>query len=71
MSLNAALLMFLKKPSAPGAPLKMRNTIGLREHNAYTKKLASPLPDQQEILLCVTAQKYVSVVDRQDTYKQF
>jgi hypothetical protein len=43
---NAVPLMFLKKHTVPGEPIKMRNTIDLQERNANTQKLASPLPDQ-------------------------
>jgi hypothetical protein len=68
---NAAPLMFLKKHGEPGAPLRMRNTIDLRERNANTKKLASPLPDQRAVLYQVALHRYVSSMDRQDAYKQF
>jgi hypothetical protein len=68
---NSAPIMFLKKHTPPGAPLKMRNTIDLRERNANTRKLASLLPDQRGILYEVAAHKYVSCIDGQDTYEQF
>jgi hypothetical protein len=70
-SSNAVPLMFLKKHTVPGEPIKMRNTIDLQEHNANTQKLASPLPDQQAILYQVSSHKYVSCIDGQDTYEQF
>jgi transposase InsO family protein len=63
--------MFLKKHTAPGEPLKMRNTIDLRERNANTRKLASPLPDQRGILYRVASHRYISCIDGQDAYEQF
>jgi hypothetical protein len=62
--------MFLKKHGAPGTPLRMRNTVDLRERNANTKKLASPLPDQQAVLYCVSSHRYVTLMDGQDAYEQ-
>jgi hypothetical protein len=67
---NAAPMMFLKKHTAPGEPLKMRNTIDLRERNANTSKIASPLPDQRTILYRVASHAYISCVDGQDAYEQ-
>lgn len=67
---NAAPLMFLKKHGAAGAPLRMRNTIDLRERNANTRKLASPLPDQRAVLFRVASHRYVSSMDGQDAYEQ-
>jgi hypothetical protein len=69
-STNAAPLMFLKKATQPGEPIKMRNTIDLRECNANTRKLASPLPDQRTILYRVAARKYISSIDGKDAYEQ-
>jgi hypothetical protein len=68
---NAAPLMFIKKHTPPGAPLKMRNVIDLRERNANTKKMASPLPDQRAVLYRVASKRFVSAMDGQDAYEQF
>jgi hypothetical protein len=48
----------------------MRNTVDLREWNANTRKLTSPLPDQRAILYRVAAHKYVSAMDGKDAYEQ-
>ena len=41
-----------------------------REQNKNTKKLASPLPDIEEILREVSRHKYKSLIDGKDAYKQ-
>ena len=41
-----------------------------REQNANTHKLASPLPDIEEILREVSRHKYWSIIDGKDAYEQ-
>ena len=41
-----------------------------REQNENTKKLASPLPNIEEILREVSRHKYKSLIDGKDTYEQ-
>lgn len=42
----------------------------LRERNANTKKLSSPLPDIDGILHRVVHKRYQSIIDGQDAYEQ-
>lgn len=62
-------MMFLKKHSAPGEPLCMRNVVNLRARNANTKKLASPVPDTRAMLRRVAAHRYKSLMDGQGAYE--
>ena len=48
----------------------LRTVFDKREQNANTYKLASPLPDMEEILREVSRHKYRSLIDRKDAYEQ-
>jgi hypothetical protein len=67
---NAVPMLLLPKPRKPGEPLKLRTVVDLRERNANTKKLSSPLPDIDAILRKVAAAKYRSSIDLTDAYEQ-
>lgn len=67
---NAVPMLLLPKPQKPGEPLKLRTVVDLREWNANTKKLSSPLPDIDAILRKVAAARYRSSIDLTDAYEQ-
>ena len=48
----------------------MRTVFDKREQNTNTHKLASPLPDIEEILREVSRHKYRSLIDGKDAYEQ-
>ena len=48
----------------------LRTVFDKREQNANTYKLASPLPDIEEILREVSKHKYRSLIDGKDAYEQ-
>lgn len=68
MAKNAAPLMFLAKRGKPGEPLGMRNTTDVRDRNANTEKVASPVPDQRGMLYRAASHKYLSALDTQGAY---
>ncbi len=53
----------------PGTTL-LRTVFDLRERNANTRKMTSPLPDLEGILRRVAKHKYVSSLDGCDAYEQ-
>ena len=63
------LLMIPKAPSSDGKR-GLRTVFDKREQNANTYKLASPLPDIEEILREVSRHKYRSIIDGKDAYEQ-
>lgn len=68
---NAMPMMFLQKPrKSADDPLRLRTVIDLRERNANTKKLSSPLPDIEAVLRRVAAKPYRSLIDGKDAYEQ-
>jgi hypothetical protein len=70
MGSNACPMLLIKKPAPPGAPLKLRTVVDLRERNANTKKVATPLPDIHTVLSRVASKRYRSLMDGQDAYEQ-
>jgi hypothetical protein len=69
-SFNAVPMLCIPKPSKPGEPIRLRTVVDLRERNANTRKMASPLPDMEGILRRVSRAKYRSIIDGQDAYEQ-
>lgn len=63
---NTVPMLFIRKPGTD----KLRTVIDLRERNANTKKLSSPLPDIDGILRRVARKRYRSIIDGQDAYEQ-
>ncbi|KAG8714544.1 hypothetical protein FRC09_017514 [Ceratobasidium sp. 395] len=57
-------------PKRSKGKVKLRTAFDLWERNANTRKLASPLPDIEEILNKVTWHKYRSLIDGKDAYEQ-
>ncbi|QRW23678.1 Pol polyprotein/retrotransposon [Rhizoctonia solani] len=66
---NATPMLFLTKKSADGS-VKLRTVLDKQALNDNTHKLASPLPDQADILWRVQKHKYRSLIDGKDAYKQ-
>ncbi|EIN12598.1 DNA/RNA polymerase, partial [Punctularia strigosozonata HHB-11173 SS5] len=62
---NAVPIMFLSKPSGG-----MRNTVDLRARNDNTRKMSSPLPDQDAIRRRVAASRYFTAMDVEGAYEQ-
>jgi transposase InsO family protein len=67
---SACPMLLIKKPALPGDPPKLRTVVDLRERNANTKKMASPLPDIHTLLSRVASKRYRSLMDGQDAYEQ-
>jgi len=63
---NTVPMLFIRKPGTD----KLRTVVDLRERNANTAKLSSPLPDIDGILRRVARKRYRSVIDGQDAYEQ-
>ena len=65
-------MLLLTKPGTgvKGIPPKLRVVCDLRERNANTKKLTSPLPDMEGILRRVSRHPYRSLIDGKDAYEQ-
>ena len=66
---NAIPLLMIPKISSGDKP-KLRTVFDKREQNQNTSKLASPLPDIEEILREVSKHKYRSIIDGKDAYEQ-
>ena len=62
------MLLLHKKPGPDGVP-RLRTVLDAREQNLNTKKMASPLPDQQEILSNVCRHRYRTMIDGKDAYE--
>jgi hypothetical protein len=67
---NAIPLLMIPKPSTTNGQPSLRTVFDKREQNANTHKLASPLPDIEEILREVSRHKYRSLIDGKDAYEQ-
>ena len=67
---NAILLLMIPKVSAKDDKPVLRTVFDKREQNANTYKLASPLPDIEEILCKVSKHKFKSLIDGKDAYNQ-
>jgi hypothetical protein len=66
---NAIPMLFLTKKTKDGS-VKLRTVLDKREQNANTRKLASPLPNIEEILTTVCRYKYRTLLDGKDAYEQ-
>ena len=62
-------MIILKKPSADGQ-VRIRTVLDTRERNSNTRRLASPLPDIDQIVHTVARHPYRSSIDGKDAYKQ-
>jgi Reverse transcriptase (RNA-dependent DNA polymerase) len=62
------MLLINKKPRPDGKP-RLHTVFDDREHNANTKKMSSPLPDQQTILMNVCKHPYRTLIDGKDSYE--
>ena len=60
----------IPKISQSGGKPGLRTVFDKREQNANTYKLASPLPDIEEILREVSRHKFRSLIDGKDAYEQ-
>ena len=67
---NAIPLLMIPKISQSGGKPGLRTVFDKREQNANTYKLASPLPDIEEILREVSRHKFRSLIDGKDAYEQ-
>ena len=67
---NAIPLLMIPKVSLSGGKPGLRTVFDKREQNQNTYKLASPLPDIEEILREVSRHKYQSLIDGKDAYGQ-
>ena len=63
-------MLLIKKPGPKDAPPRLHTVIDLREQNANTRKLSSPLPDMDGIIRRMASHKYRSLIDRKDAYEQ-
>ena len=67
---NAIPLLMIPKASSMGGRQNLRTVFDKREQNVNTHKLASPLPDIEEILREVSRHKFRSLIDGKDAYEQ-
>ncbi|KAG9122923.1 hypothetical protein FRC07_000497, partial [Ceratobasidium sp. 392] len=67
--INAIPMLIMMKKSKDGKTA-VRTVLDKREINANTHKLASPLPDIEEILAEVARHPYRSLINGKDAYKQ-
>jgi hypothetical protein len=67
---NAIPLLMIPKMSSAGGKPGLRTVFDKREQNANTYKLASPLPDIEEILREVSKHRFRSLIDGKDAYEQ-
>ncbi|KAG8726385.1 hypothetical protein FRC10_007164, partial [Ceratobasidium sp. 414] len=66
---NTVPMLLIHKRSKEGT-IAWHTVFDLRERNANTQKLASPLPDVEEILNKVAGYKYCSLIDGKDASEQ-
>ncbi|KAJ2970575.1 hypothetical protein NUW54_g12699 [Trametes sanguinea] len=69
---NTSPMLLLTKPGTgvKGVPPRLRVVCDLRERNANTKKVTSPLPDMEGILRRIARRPFRSLIDGKDTYEQ-
>ncbi|KAJ8473319.1 hypothetical protein ONZ51_g7961 [Trametes cubensis] len=69
---NTSPMLLLKKPGTGvnGVPPRLRVVCDLRERNANTVKVTSPLPDMEGILRRLARKPYRSLIDGKDAYEQ-
>jgi hypothetical protein len=62
------MLLINKKPAPDGTP-RLRTVFDDQERNKNTKRMASPLPNQQAILMNICKHPYRSLIDGKDAYE--
>jgi Reverse transcriptase (RNA-dependent DNA polymerase)/Retroviral aspartyl protease len=67
---NAAPMLILKKKPGPNGEIHIRTVIDKHDQNSNTVKMASPLPDIQELLDWVAHHPYCTVINGHDAYEQ-
>ncbi|OBZ62662.1 Retrovirus-related Pol polyprotein from transposon 17.6 [Grifola frondosa] len=69
---NASPMLLLTKPGTgvKGIPPRLRVVCDLRERNANTHKVTSPLPDMEGILRRLSRKPYRTLIDGKDAYEQ-
>ena len=69
---NTSPMLLLTKPGTGkgGVPPRLRVVCDLRERNANTRTLTSPLPDMESILRRIARHPYRSLIDGKDAYEQ-
>lgn len=67
---KAIPLLMIPKMSSTGDKPRLRTVFDKREQNSNTYKLASPLPDIEEILREVSKHPFRSLIDGKDAYEQ-
>ena len=69
MGNNAIPMLLINKKPGPNGELRLRTVFDERERNANTKKMTSPLPDQQTILMNVCRHWYRILINCRDAYE--
>ena len=67
---NTVPMLLIPKPPKKGKPAELRTVVDLRARNKNTRKMASPLPDQQGIFNRVAQAKFMSLMDQAAAYEQ-
>ncbi|CDO74639.1 hypothetical protein BN946_scf184822.g2 [Trametes cinnabarina] len=69
---NTSPMLLLTKPGTGvnGIPPRLRVVCDLRERNANTRKVTSPLPDMEGILRRIARRPFRSLIDGKDAYEQ-
>ena len=67
---NTTPMLLIPKPRKKDMPLLLRTVNDLRERNANTYKLTSPLPDMEGMLRRAARKKFRSSMDLADAYEQ-
>lgn len=69
---NTSPMLLLTKPGTgvKGIPPRLRVVCDLRERNANTHKVTSPLPDMEGILRRISRKPYRTLIDGKDAYEQ-
>ena len=62
------MLLMNKKPGLNGEP-RLRTVFNERERDMNTKKMTSPLHDQQTILMNICRHRYRTLIDCRDAYE--
>ena len=66
---NAIPMLLINKRLGPNGELRLRTMFDERERNVNTKKMTSPLPDQQTILMNVCRHQYRTLINCRDAYE--
>lgn len=67
---NLVPLLIIKKPGSTKDEPKIQTFVDRRQQNDNTKKVASPLPDQENILRNVAAHRFRSIMNGKEAYEQ-